>query len=614
MIRLFKKDETDFNHNEWVLDQTTKCLITEEINGSFELDFEYPIEDYKSLSSYLTRGNIISCPSGDNRPDQIFRIRKVSKDSSTKRVTIYARAIAIADLESNYVPGTEIVGKTRREGIKQILDNTLEETKFYVGTLDNNNNSDLDLGIDDDTGEIRNILSIDGVSPLEGIVGTEDSILSAYAGEVIYNNFELNIVDKRGEDNGVLISYGKNITGITEDIDDMDLVTAVIMESSDNVYLPGNEYVIQSPRSGQYEKIFFKHVKLDDVSLVDDSEEAMEIVYEQLREGAKHLFEVDKVDVPSFNYTVNFIQLSKTEEYKDYAILETTHLGDTVIVRHEKMNIDLEGRVIKRKYNVLTDKLEEVEIGFKKKDIVDIINETNRQIRFTKQNILLRVSNLQNDIYSQIEMTEEQIRAEVVNMKEGLESSITQTATEIRQEVKNNKEDIQSSITQTASDIRSEVKNIKEGLETSITQTAKDIRLEVKDKVDEKEFSSLIEQNAESITASIHGETNNSVTLNNDGLTIDDGAFTVRVDGDRILRFNTDGSAAIQDLRIIDTSKGSWFYTTLQNMDEISLEGQLKVNNRFVIRDRDFYITLNGETGFSFTQAVRAILSDEGLI
>lgn len=574
MIRLFRKDETDFNHNEWVLDQTTKCLITEEINGSFELDFEYTIEDYKNLSPYLIRGNIISCHSGDNRPDQLFRIRKVSKDSSTKRVTIYARAIAIADLESNYVPGTEIVGKTRREGIKQILDNTLEETKFYVGTLDNNNNSDIDLGIDDDTGEIRNILSIDGVSPLEGIVGTEDSILSAYGGEVIYNNFELNIVDKRGEDNGVLISYGKNITGITEDIDDMDLVTAVIMESSDNVYLPENEYVIQSPRSGQYEKIFFKHIKLDDVSLVDDSEEAMEIVYEQLREGAKHLFEVDKVDVPSFNYTVNFIQLAKTEEYRDYAILETTHLGDTVIVRHEKMNIDLEGRVIKRKYNVLTDKLEEVEIGFKKKDIVDIINETNRQIRFTKQNILLRVSNLQNDIYSQIEMTEEKIRAEVGNVKEGLESSITQTAKDIRLEVKNTKEDIQSSITQTASDIRSEVKNVKEGLETSITQTAKDIRLEVKDKVDEDDFGSLIEQNSRSISLAIKGETNMNVLFNSRGQTIKNGALEIEDNrGNTIMSFD-DGlvvcdAIGVDDLVIHDTSKGSDFYNCLANMDEL---------------------------------------------
>lgn len=202
--------------------------------------------------------------------------------------------------------------------------------------------------------------------------------------------------------------------------------------------------------------------------------------------------------------------------------------------------------------------------------------------------------------YNEIKLTAEEVgknKAELVVQAGKIESTVKRV------------DGAESKITQQANRIESTVNDLN-GAKSKITQLSN----EVSSKVDEGEFGSLIEQNSKSITLAIEGETNNSVKLNNNGFTVDADAFTVMGDGQIAFRFNKDGTGVIQDLRIVDTSKGSWFYTTLQNMDEISLEGQLKVNNRFVIRDRDFYITLNGETGFSFTQAVRAILSDEGLI
>lgn len=202
--------------------------------------------------------------------------------------------------------------------------------------------------------------------------------------------------------------------------------------------------------------------------------------------------------------------------------------------------------------------------------------------------------------YNEIKLTAEEVgknKAELVVQAGKIESTVKRV------------DGAESKITQQADRIESVVQDVN-GNKTQIKQLSN----EISSKVDEDDFGSLIQQNAKSITATIYGETNNSVKLNNDGFTVDGEAFTVMGDGQIAFRFNKSGTGAIQDLRIVDTSKGSGFYTTLQNMDEISLEGQLKVNNRFVIRDRDFYITLNGETGFSFTQAVRAILSDEGLI
>ena len=40
MIRLFRGSETDFEHNEWVLSETITAVVTEDLEGNFELDLE----------------------------------------------------------------------------------------------------------------------------------------------------------------------------------------------------------------------------------------------------------------------------------------------------------------------------------------------------------------------------------------------------------------------------------------------------------------------------------------------------------------------------------------------------------------------------------------------
>ena len=91
------------------------------------------------------------------------------------------------------------------------------------------------------------------------------------------------------------------------------------------------------------------------------------------------MFTEDKVDQITFNYTVDFVELGKTEEYKNYAVLETVHIGDTVTVRHKKLNLDLQGRVNKIAYSVDSEgntTIDTVEIGFSRKEITNIINDT----------------------------------------------------------------------------------------------------------------------------------------------------------------------------------------------------------------------------------------------
>lgn len=396
-IKLFDSKETNFKHNKNVLNECTSAYITEDIEGTLELDLEYPLFDKKNLSNQFSIGKIIKSPIYDNRPDQLFKIRKPTLSTSNKSVSIYAQAIGYADLSSNIVLGCHIpAGTTRKQAIEMLLNARQQKIRnYHVGNLDTNTNTNVNLGLDESTGEIINYVDIDYKSPLKGLLDdSENSIYKAYRGELIWNNFEINMVDKRGSDNKFTIRSGKNLSDLEKEISDMDddFATALIMCSSDGLYLPNNE-IIYSSLADKYDRYHYKVIKCDDVSLEDlitkdsseqDIENAKNIVYEQLRERAQKYFNEGMAELLG-SYTINFLELAKSEEYKDYAQLTNCAIGNEVTTIYPELDLKVTTRVTKIKYNVLTDEIEEITVGNIKKDIADSVNSTENKVEEVKK-------------------------------------------------------------------------------------------------------------------------------------------------------------------------------------------------------------------------------------
>jgi len=364
-IRLFRSTETDFKHNEWVLNEIIYCKPSEAINDDYTTELEYPLEDSKDISSNLVIGSIVSVPTIDSRLDQLFRI--IDKDTSSTTIIVQMQAKLLADLKENRIRAMTLTGLTRKQAIQKVLSAALDPHDYTVGNLDTNTNTNV-------------IVNIQEGSLLSAIIGDENSILSEYGGEFIIDNDTIDIVDSRGSDNGVVIEYGKNLSSINEKINNVDLATVLIPKSGD-YRLP--EYSIESPLVNNYEKKYYKEVSLnldiwDGDGEKGENQATEEEAYTIMRETCNKMFTDDKVDQMTFNYTVDFIELSKTEEYKNYAILETVNLGDTVTVRHKKLNLDLQGRVNKISYGVDIEgitTIDTVEVGFTKKQITDIIKD-----------------------------------------------------------------------------------------------------------------------------------------------------------------------------------------------------------------------------------------------
>ena len=400
MIKVFDSKETNFKHCKYVLNQWISLTMYESVDGRFYIEGEYPLDGRNS--DMLVRGNIISTPSYDDRPNQLFKIRKPSRKitSTSKTLGIYADAIGRTDADNNYIPGIEIPkGKTRKQALQLLYNSRADKRRsYYIGNLDKSTNTNVNLGIDDE-GKVINYIDMADKSLLKCLLEettdkTNSSLYTAYKGEIIWNNFEVNMVDERGSGTEFIIKSGKNLQEIEEDIDDTteDFATALIMCSSDGLYLP-NQEIIYAPNANDFDRYFFKSIKCDDVSFEDlvtenstekDIEDAKKIVYAQLRERASQKFK-EGINILPANYTIKYAELENTEEYKDKInILKKATLGNNVKTIYKKYNIESKGRILGITCNLLRlnnngkPRIEEVEIGQRlKKDIATTINNTS---------------------------------------------------------------------------------------------------------------------------------------------------------------------------------------------------------------------------------------------
>jgi len=266
---------------------------------------------------------------------------------------------------------------------------------------------------------------------LSNLIGSENSVLSEYGGEFIVSNNTIDIVNQRGQDNGVIIEYGKNLSSIEEAIDLTDFATVLIPKSGD-YRLP--EYSIESPNVGAYEKRYFKEVDLnlniwDGTNEKKDDQVTITEAYTLMRATCNKMFTLDKVDQMAFNYTVDFVQLSQTEEYKNYSILETVNLGDTVTIKHSKLNLNLQGRVNKISYTVDSEgitTIDTVEIGFNRKDITDIIKTTVKSIKFAQDEIRLALNNSISGVETELKLANDKISAVVQSKGVGMGWTLNQ--------------------------------------------------------------------------------------------------------------------------------------------------------------------------------------------
>lgn len=235
---------------------------------------------------------------------------------------------------------------------------------------------------------------------VEVLIGSDNSFINVWGGELYRNNKHFSINSNKGLDRGVQIRYGKNMKEITWDIDITGIVTRIYPVGFDGLLLP--ELYIDSPLIDNYMHPKIQKLEFSDIQIDEENGITQEMAIENLREEVYKQFN-QGIDKPVITIQVDFLELSKTEEYKtSYYSMEKIYLGDyvTVVVPHLKLNEKL--KVISTTYDVLAKKYIEFEMSNIETKKSNFINSTNELIKTLEQMDMNVLNNAKQDATSKI--------------------------------------------------------------------------------------------------------------------------------------------------------------------------------------------------------------------
>ena len=280
--------------------------------------------------------------------DQPFRIYRVVPELT--KVTVYARHI-FYDLLDNMIRSVKPSPSATGASVMQtVAASCLSEHGFTFY-------SDLESTAEE--------VELENVNPVDAILGG-DGIIEKYGGELARDWFDAFLVKRVGQDTEVQIREGKNLLGITYDLDLTDVVTRIMPTGEDKdgnvLYLP--ELYIDSPQIGAYPHPKWIHLDVSDAKEKTDGDDrkTRDECFAAMREAAQKEFEAG-CDQPTVTIDVDFISLEETEEYKGYGVLQSIFLGDAVRVIVPRLGISVSMRMTQYTYDCLTRKYTKMTLG-----------------------------------------------------------------------------------------------------------------------------------------------------------------------------------------------------------------------------------------------------------
>lgn len=377
---LYNKTETTFSSNGLGrLADCTRCIVTEERNGIYECEFDYPITGERYVD--IQEGQIIAVTHDDNGDIQPFDIyhRSAPMDGI---VTFYARHISYRQNGITVKPFKTTTNIA--DALAALKTNSIGTNPFTYWT-DRTTTGEYEIKV---PGALKALLG-----------GTENSLLDVFgAGEYEYDLFQTKLWTRRGSDTDVEIRYGKNLSDITNDVDYGESYNGVVPYWFGTVHDDTTDTDVDTLVTLPEWAIYASGTTYDGRNTVlplDLSSEFEEAPTEaDLRTLATtKLTEADTLTAIN-NIQVSFVQLWQTEEYADVAPLQRVGLCDTVNVIFPELGVNkIKVKVIKVVYNTLLDRYDEMELGDSLSSYAAIVTANNTSKIAQLEDGLLIVSN-----------------------------------------------------------------------------------------------------------------------------------------------------------------------------------------------------------------------------
>ena len=352
MIQIYKPNNTNFDKNGDMTLLPSAASVHAVLNGSWTASIEHQI-DQEGRWKFIEKEAVIKMPSFLGK-DQLFRIKDTQKQDSG--IVSEMEPIFYDSMNDCFLAD---VRPTDKNG-QQALDIMTAPNNKYSGQ--------------------SNITTISTAyyqykNLMEAINGDdENSFVSRWGGEILFDDFTVIINDKVGGDYGVEIRYGKNlpVDGIKEEVDTRDVVTRIYPKAY-NGYEMSNHGYVDSPLIKSYPTVKSRTITFSDVKMRADAQENDEdngvIICDTQAELDTALTQrcneqySSGIDKPKVTISANMVLLKNTEQYKDYQVLEDVSLGDTIHCVDSHLVIETTARVIELDYDAVRKKVSAVKLG-----------------------------------------------------------------------------------------------------------------------------------------------------------------------------------------------------------------------------------------------------------
>ncbi len=367
LIILYDHDEEAFTSNGLgALPDAATCTVTEERNGGYEVEMEYPLTG--SHFSDIQKRRILYVKPNPYDDPQPFRIYSITKPINGI-VTVHAAHLSY-DTSGSIVKLFPADAGSASAAMSYLKNFSVPSTPFTFFT---------------NVGK-SGTMSVPKPSSIRSLLGGSDgSILDTFGGEYLFDKWNISLLESRGSNRGVTIRYGKNMTDLEQEENDTDFYTGVYpfwySESEDGglVTLSANDGIVNAPGNYDFVKIMPLDLSSEDFGKETTDSEGYTTTIEkptetELLAAAQKYIANNKIGIPKVSLDVSFVMLAQAEEYKDFARLETVKLCDTVTVEFEKLGVKTTAKCIKTVYNVLTDKYDSIELGEPKSSLAETVS------------------------------------------------------------------------------------------------------------------------------------------------------------------------------------------------------------------------------------------------
>lgn len=302
------------------------CEVNEKANGSYTAELKFPT----AMKTELNTDDILKIKANPYDDPQLFRIQTITKDLDG--ITVEANHITYDLTKTSVSPCTGAsaieafnnVKKAMTGGDEFTLTSTLETTANFKNTIPQS---------------------------ARALMGGQDgSLLDVYGGYYYWDNLTVTL-GNRGDDSGVTITYGKNLTSIEQETDNASQYTHVVpYATKDEITTIGDTIELVKNANP---------VKIRNLDLSSEFEEEEEITKDKVNSKAKsYVNSNDMTDIKT-SISLDYENLQKYgKEFK-----EEVKLCDKVHVYYPKLNVNGQARVIEYTYDTLKEEYTGLEIG-----------------------------------------------------------------------------------------------------------------------------------------------------------------------------------------------------------------------------------------------------------